>query len=101
MDPIRNNNTPIPLNNDAKQLAEKITDAAKSFEKIFAQQMVEELTKDTFKTSDNAYGHSTAHIYRGQMIDSLANSLTDSGALGFADMLQKHWLKNLLNSNEQ
>jgi Rod binding domain-containing protein len=99
MDPLRINK-PIPLEQPVNELGRKLKEASVDFERLFARQLVEEMTKDSFKTADNTYGSSTSHLYRGKVVESLSDALAESGSLGLGDMLHKHWIKQIIDSNE-
>ncbi|MAL16787.1 MAG: hypothetical protein CL670_08560 [Balneola sp.] len=66
--------------------------AATDFEEIFAQHLVKELTKDSFKMSDNGsmMGQSN-NIYRSFVTDALASELAAQRKLGMADLVSRYW----------
>jgi Rod binding domain-containing protein len=66
--------------------------AATDFEEIFAQHLVKELTKDSFKMSDNGgiMGQSS-NIYRSFVTDALASELAAERKLGMADLVSRYW----------
>lgn len=67
-------------------------EAAVAFEEIFARHLVGELTKDSFKMSDNSTGMgSTSHLYREFITDALAGELAAQKTLGMADLVNKYW----------
>lgn len=99
MDPIKLNKS-IPLDQPGHQLGSKLKKASVDFERLFARQLVEEMTKDSFKSADNTYGSSTSHFYRSKVVESLSDALAESGSLGLGDMLHKHWIKQIIDSNE-
>lgn len=68
---------------------------AMEFERMFAQHLVDELTKGSFKISDNTYGSASFNIHRSQITETLANELAAQKKLGMADLVLKHWNKAL------
>ncbi len=95
MDGIKLNNAgPIPLNDGKDKLPSKKENAAMEFERIFALQLVTEMTKGTFKPADNAIGSAGAELYRTQINETLASELAKQGSLGIARLLNEHWNKN-------
>jgi Rod binding domain-containing protein len=81
---------PDPLKKPDK-LEETVEKLGKEFELIFARQLVEQMTKDAFKPSDNSTMQAGSEIYRTQITDSLASELARNGNLGIAKMLQTNW----------
>lgn len=66
--------------------------AAHDFEEIFAKHLVKEMTKDSFKMSDNngAMGNANS-LYREHITDALAKELADQRKLGMADLVSRYW----------
>ena len=66
--------------------------AATDFEEIFAKHLVNELTKDSFKMSDNSgvMGQSN-NMYRSFITDALASELAAQRKLGMADLVSRYW----------
>lgn len=66
--------------------------AAVDFEKIFARQLVREMTKDSFKMDDNSgvMGHS-GNMYREFITNALAGELAKQRKLGMADLVSQYW----------
>jgi Rod binding domain-containing protein len=66
--------------------------AATDFEEIFAKHLVNELTKDSFKMSDNGgiMGQSN-NMYRSFITDALAGELAAQRKLGMADLVSRYW----------
>jgi|GEM_PF-757648 len=62
------------------------------FERLFATQLVKELTKDSFKMSDNQMlmGRSNG-MYRQYITETLASELAKQNKLGISDMMMKYW----------
>lgn len=79
---------------DKANTPSKLPEIAEEFERLFALQLVSEMTKGTFKTADNAIGQAGSELYRSQINETLASSLAKQGSLGFARMLKEHW-KNM------
>jgi len=66
--------------------------AATDFEEIFARHLVNELTKDSFKMSDNSSGMGQSNsLYREFITDALAGELAAQRRLGMADLVSKYW----------
>jgi Rod binding domain-containing protein len=79
-------------NAQRNKLIETKRETAMEFERIFAQHLVQELTKGTFKGDDNlAFGGSAMKMYRNNITETLANELAQQRKLGMADMLMDHW----------
>lgn len=95
MDGIKlKNDRPIPLTSDKSAIPTKKENAAKEFERIFALQLVTEMTKGAFKPADNAIGNAGSELYRTQINETLASELAQQGSLGIARLLNDHWNKN-------
>ena len=66
--------------------------AAVNFEKIFARQLVKEMTKDSFKMSDNnSMMGGSNNMYRKHITDALAGELAEQRKLGMADLVMQYW----------
>ncbi len=66
--------------------------AANDFEEIFAKHLVKEMTKDSFKMSDNSGAMGNANnLYREHITDALAKELADQRKLGMADLVSRYW----------
>lgn len=81
----------------ARQLKQKIDQAALDFEKVFARQMVEQMTKEVFNGTDNKYSDPAANIYKSQISETLANELAEQESLGMAKILRENWIEKILN----
>jgi len=75
-----------------KSQEQKKEKTASEFEKLFAKNLVKELTKDSFKMSDNegVMGHSN-NLYREYITNALAGELAAQRKLGMADLITKYW----------
>jgi Rod binding domain-containing protein len=100
MDPIKNHKTgflpldaekPLTVQRGSLPQLDKKEAVARDFERIFALQLVSEMTKGTFKTADNAIGKAGSEIYRSQINETLAAELARNGSLGIARMLISAW----------
>jgi Rod binding domain-containing protein len=61
-------------------------------EELFARHLVEEMTKNAFKmTEDSAGIGSQSSMYREFVTDALASQLAAQKQLGMADLMVKHW----------
>lgn len=67
-------------------------EAATDFEELFARHLVKEMTKDSFKMTDNngVMGQSN-NMYREYITDALAGELADQRRLGMADLVTRYW----------
>lgn len=84
----------IALQQDQQErYQEKKEEMAMEFERVFARHLVEEMTKGSFKMSDNVYGAQSFSINRTHITDTLATELAEQRKLGMADMVLKHWNK--------
>ncbi|MEQ8525918.1 hypothetical protein [Gracilimonas sp.] len=75
--------------------------AATDFEEIFAKHLVNELTKDSFKMSDNGgmMGQSN-NMYRSFITDALASELAAQRKLGMADLVSRYWDQSSASSKK-
>lgn len=66
--------------------------AAIDFEEIFARQLVNEMTKESFKMADNETGMGQSNnLYREFITDALAGELAKQRKLGMADLVSAYW----------
>jgi len=71
---------------------QKKEEVATEFEKIFARQLVSEMTKDSFKMGDkNGVMGQANSMYRYHIINTLSNEIAKQRKLGMADMITKHF----------
>lgn len=71
---------------------QKKEEVATEFEKIFARQLVSEMTKDSFKMGDkNGTMGQANSMYRYHIINTLSNEIAKQRKLGMADMISKHF----------
>ncbi len=65
---------------------------AKEFERIFARQMIQQMTKDLFDNS-NSKGilKSGSNLYKEQITDVLAVAFAEQEHLGMAEMIRNFW----------
>jgi len=86
------NNKPIDLKKDQATVEQqKKEKTATQFEEIFALQLVREMTKGSFKMTDNNQDKGVAEIYRSHVNQVLAQELASKHKLGIADMMLKYW----------
>lgn len=77
--------------NQQSKAQEKKEEVAMEFEKIFARQLVNEMTKDSFKMGDNNGVAGQANsMYRHHITDSLATEIAEQRKLGMADLISEH-----------
>lgn len=85
------------LNINSQELSESRRDelrkeqAATDFEEIFAKHLVNELTKDSFKMSDNSTFGQSNNLYREFITDALASELAAQRRLGMAELVETFW----------
>lgn len=65
--------------------------AASDFEEIFARHLVNELTKDSFKMTDNSSLGQSNSLYREFITDALASELAAQRRLGIAELVETYW----------
>lgn len=66
-------------------------DTAMQFERIFARQLVQELTKNLFeKEEDDGAMSGTGGLYKDQIVDTLSRELAAQRKLGMADMISRY-----------
>lgn len=77
--------------NNADNNQTKKEEVATQFEKIFARQLVEEMTKDSFKMGDKkgVMGQSNS-MYRHHITDTLASEIAEQRKLGMADLISDY-----------
>jgi Rod binding domain-containing protein len=96
--PVDTSNVPIEDLADNKHLTQqqKIHEASRQFEAIMVQQMLSEMQKPVFK-SEFTDDSTASDIYQGYITNALAQSMSKSGAFGFAkifeDQLSPHAAK--------
>jgi Rod binding domain-containing protein len=81
----------VSLKTETSGMPDKKAQMATEFERVFALQLVTEMTKGTFKTADNGIGQAGADLYRSQINETLATELARQGSLGIARMLTANW----------
>lgn len=75
-------------------------EAANSFEEIFAKHLVKEMTKESFKMSDNGGVMGNANnLYREHITDALAQELANQRKLGMADLVSQYWNQSQSSKN--
>ncbi|NIT57315.1 MAG: hypothetical protein GWN00_14095 [Aliifodinibius sp.] len=82
----------MPMGLDKQDLArEKKEEVAMEFEKMFARQLVNEMTKDSFKMGDkNGVAGQANNMYRHHITDTLATEIAEQRKLGMADMISEY-----------
>ncbi|MCW9705353.1 hypothetical protein [Fodinibius salsisoli] len=82
----------MPVDLDKKNIAlEKKEEVAMQFEKMFAKQLVNEMTKDSFKMGDkNGVAGRANSMYRHHITETLATEIAEQRKLGMADMISKY-----------
>jgi Rod binding domain-containing protein len=92
--PINNNNTNAHFSERKK---EKV---ATSFEKIFARQLVEQMTKGLFKHDDKGILEAGNSIYRTHIVDTLSQELASQHKLGIGKMVMQYFNQKLDDNKE-
>ncbi|MEX0779621.1 MAG: hypothetical protein WD491_01665 [Balneolales bacterium] len=91
MNEINNEFQRLQLNasNDIKQSMQK-EEVAFEFERIFAQQIVQQMTKGLFEGADNkGVMQSGGSIYKDQIVETLSRELAKQEPLGVSEMIWK------------
>lgn len=77
---------------DKSKTVRKKEEMALEFEKIFARQLVQEMTKDLFKSDDNnSMMTSGNQLYRSKIVESLSEELAKQEMLGISEIVLKNW----------
>lgn len=70
---------------------DKKEEVAMEFEKMFAQQLVDEMTKDSFEMGDkNGVAGQANSMYRHHITDTLATEIAEQRKLGMADLISEY-----------
>lgn len=71
---------------------EKKKEMAMEFERLFARQLVQEMTKGLFKNDDKK-GMMTSgnEMYRNHIVDTLSQALAEQEKLGMSGMISNYW----------
>jgi len=70
----------------------KQKNVSKEFERIFARQMIEQMTKGMFDSSDNqGILKSGSSMYKEQVTDVLADAFAEQEPLKIAQMMKNYW----------
>ncbi len=70
---------------------EKKEEMAIAFEKLFARQLVQEMTKGLFEPDDKqSMMGAGSGIYRDHIVDTLSQELAEQKKLGMADMITRY-----------
>lgn len=77
--------------NETNDDKKKPKEVALAFEKIFARQLVQEMTKGLFENDDNSTMMSGgAGLFRKHIVDTLSTELAEQGQLGMGDMVLRY-----------
>lgn len=91
--------TPAPNDISRKPDMDK-NEIAVEFERIFARQMVEQMTKNLFQNDDEEGVLSTGgSLYKDHIVDVLSSELAKQEPLGIADIIRGH-LDNRIEMND-
>lgn len=64
---------------------------AVEFERIFARQLVEQMTRSLFENDEEGVMKSGGAIYREHIVDILSSELGKQEALGIAEIVRNQW----------
>lgn len=77
------------LNSDSSKKEKE--EAAMAFEKLFARQLVQEMTKGLFEADDNKpMVGAGSGMYRDHIVDTLSHELAKQRKLGMADQITEY-----------
>ncbi|HLR77203.1 MAG TPA: hypothetical protein VK106_06045 [Balneolaceae bacterium] len=68
----------------------KPEEVAFEFEKIFARQLVQQMTKGLFENDDNNTMMSGSGLYRKHIVDTLSEELAKQNKLGMGDLVLRY-----------
>jgi len=60
------------------------------FERLFARQLIQELTKDLFENKEGVSTSGSGNLYKQQIVDVLSNELAKQEKLGIADAVEQY-----------
>ncbi len=78
--------------------AEKIAEASRQFEALLLRQILQ-MTQKTVIPSRYADNSTTADIYRGMVVEQLADSISKSGSFGIARTLEQQLVPRTDDAN--
>lgn len=89
-------NQPIPIS-PSVSISSNRDDASVSkqslpqeFERLFARQLIQELTKGLFENKKGALSSGSGNVYKQQIVDVLSSELADQQTLGIADAVEQY-----------
>ena len=83
---------PLTLVVTEQTVEDKKAEMAMEFERLFARQLVQEMTKGLFKQDDNnSMMASGNQVYRNHIVDTLSQALAEQEKLGMSDMISRYW----------
>jgi Rod binding domain-containing protein len=91
------NNTNAPKAHHSEKKKEKV---ATAFEKIFARQLIEQMTKGLFKHDDKGIMEAGNSLYRTHIVDTLAQELASQHKLGIGEMVMNYFNQKSDNNKE-
>lgn len=84
-------NADIISNLKAAKGPQKKEEMAMAFEKLFARQLVQEMTKGLFESDDKQrMTGAGSGMYRDHIVDTLSQELAEQKKLGMADMITRY-----------
>ena len=79
----------------SKATDEELMDACKQFEAYFVEQMFKEMMKTIPESeTSSSYTSNLMNYYKDNMVQEIANSSTEQGGLGLAQMLYEQMKRN-------
>lgn len=89
-----------PLHN-SDAIAESKQTLPQEFERLFARQLVQELTKGLFENEEGALPSGSGNMYKQQIVDVLSSELANQQKLGIADAVEHYLAASQKAGNEQ
>ncbi len=85
---------------EAASQKKKQNEIASEFEKIFARQMISQMTKGIFESESGGVLNSGNSIYSEQVTDVLAEAFAEQEPLKIADMVRSYWNQKTIDGTE-
>jgi len=100
MDPINTLKSGMSPVQRAGSQEDKQENIAAEFEKIFARQMISQMTKGIFESDNSGVLNSGNSLYSEQVTDILAEAFADQEPLKIADMVRSYWNQKNIDGPE-
>ncbi|MDZ7772907.1 MAG: hypothetical protein U5K31_09230 [Balneolaceae bacterium] len=75
----------------ADRLQMKKEETAMAFEKLFARQLVSQMTEGLFKGSEDSMMNAGGDVYRDHIVDTLSSELAQQEKLGMSELVRRYW----------